>query len=229
MKSQNQTGAAASTAPLISSSAGLGVLGIGVVVLAGWGLGIEVLKRVVPGWAVMRPNTALAFVLCGGALWLLRGKGAGPVKRAIANGAALAAAVLGALTLAQYLSGVGFGIDEMLFKIAPETNVRFPGRMPPAVALNFVLLGTALLILDRGLDQWVLGLALAAGLSAFLAFAGYLYGAEFFYGLGSTAAMAIHTSIAFLWLSAGVAVACLHHGLNGVPFFAGIIRDITER
>lgn len=229
MKSQNQTAAAATTAPLISSSAGLGVLGIGVVVLAGWGLGIEVLKRVVPGWAVMNPNTALAFMLCGGALWLLRGKGARPVKRAIANVAALAAAVLGALTLAQYLSGGGFGIDEMLFKIAPEANVRFPGRMPPAVALNFVLLGTALLIVDRGLAQWVLALALAAGLSAFLAFAGHLYGAVFFYGLGSTAAMAIHTSIAFLLLSAGVAAACLHNGLNAVIGNSSTARIIVRR
>jgi PAS domain S-box-containing protein len=229
MKSQNQTVAAATTAPLISSSAGLGVAGIGLVVLAGWGLGIELLKRVVPGWAVMTPNSALAFVLCGTALWLLRGKGPGLVKRALAYTAALAALILGALTLTQYLSGIGFGLDEMLFKVAPEPNLRFPGRMPPAVALNFVMLGAALLILNRGLAQWVLALALAAGLSAFLAFAGSLYDTGFFYGLGNPAGMAIHTSIAFFLLTAGVAAGCLQNGLKAVIGHRSMARILVRR
>lgn len=197
----------------MASAAGLGVMAIGALVLAGWAMGNETIKSVVPGWAVMKPNTALAFVLAGGALCLLRGKDQSPVKKAAAALGAIVVMAIGALTLAEYVSRARFGIDELLFREVPAENLWFPGRMAPASALNFVMLGTALLLLDRGRVQWVLVLALAAGLSASLALAGYLYGAEFLYGLGGTTEMAMHTSVAFLLLSAGVAVACVDEGL----------------
>ena len=48
------------------------VLLIPCVVLAGWTFDIEPLKRVVPGLVAMNPATALAFILAGTSLWLLR-------------------------------------------------------------------------------------------------------------------------------------------------------------
>jgi PAS domain S-box-containing protein len=212
MRAQSHT-PAASSACGIASAAGLAVMVIGALVLFGWALGNETIKSVVPGWAVMKPNTALAFVLAGGALCLLRGKGQGTAKRAAASVGAIMVVVIGLLTLAEYLSHFECGIDEWLFRETPAENLWFPGRMAPASALNFVMLGTALLLLDRGRVQWVLALALAAGLTASLALAGYLYGVEFLYGLGGTTEMAFHTALAFLLLAVGVAVACVDEGL----------------
>ena len=41
----------------------------GCVVLAGWGLHVELFKSVVPGLVAMNPVTALAFILLGFSLW----------------------------------------------------------------------------------------------------------------------------------------------------------------
>src|SRR5262249_18261053 len=47
------------------------VIVIGGLVVAGWGLGIETLKSVVPGMTAMNPGgTAFAFLLAGVALWV---------------------------------------------------------------------------------------------------------------------------------------------------------------
>ena len=44
---------------------------IGVTVLIGWAIGSAALKGVLPNLVPMNPVTAVAFVLCGGALWLI--------------------------------------------------------------------------------------------------------------------------------------------------------------
>src|SRR5882757_3271748 len=51
-------------------AAGFLVLLTGLAVLLGWALDLAALTRVVPGWAAMRANAALAFALLGAALSL---------------------------------------------------------------------------------------------------------------------------------------------------------------
>ena len=56
----------------LSTAAAFVVTTIGTAVLVGWTLDIELLKRLAPGLPVMNPPTAVAFVLCGFSLALLR-------------------------------------------------------------------------------------------------------------------------------------------------------------
>ncbi|MEO7099393.1 MAG: PAS domain S-box protein [Luteolibacter sp.] len=219
----------ASSERWIASAAGLGTAGIGAAALVGWAMGIEVLKRVVPWGVAMRPNTALAFVFAGAALWLLERRQRGAANRALATGGALAVLVIGLLSLIDYLLGMRSGIDEWLFKFPQEEALPYPARMVPATALNFTLLGPALLLVKRGHVQLVMAVALVAGLSALLALAGHLYGAELPLGMGGTVAMAIHTAAAFLILSTGVAAASLDERLLAILHNNSSARVLMRR
>jgi PAS domain S-box-containing protein len=136
------------------SVASLFSVAVGLSGLVGWTLGIAVLKSVIPGQVIIKPNAAVALVLCGCALWLLRSQdGRPPRKLRKRAGQALASvvALLGLLSLSEHLVGWDLGIDQLLFL---DTNpfeafgsVR-PGLMAPVTALDFVLIGLALLWLD---------------------------------------------------------------------------------
>ena len=141
---------------------------VGCVVLVGWMFDITILKSILPTWVTMRANAAIAFVLSGVSLRLLRTEQASQQRRRIAQVCAGIVALMGLLTLSEYLFGWNLGIDQLLFK-EPVAAVATspPGRMAPNTALNFCLLGVALLFLsvDTRHSQWPVQLiTLAAAL-----------------------------------------------------------------
>ncbi|MGH8631088.1 MAG: PAS domain S-box protein, partial [Burkholderiales bacterium] len=195
----------------------------GVVVLLGWALDVAALKSILPGLASMKANTALAFVLCGAALWLLAAPDGvpTPVRNSrgagnwIARGCAAAAGLLGMLSLGEHLFSWDFGIDQLLFQDRAQGS-SYPGRMAPATAANFVLLAAALLLADRGARGWrwpAQWLVLAVALSSFVAVLGYAYGVEALYGVAAYGSMALHTALTFLVLCAGLMCARPDRGL----------------
>ena len=52
--------------------------------------------------------------------------------------AALVCAVAG-LTLAEYVTGGNFGLDQLLFRDAGDAHTMYPGRMAQATAFGFLL------------------------------------------------------------------------------------------
>lgn len=129
-------------------------IAVGVLGLIGWTLDIAALKSVFPGHTAIKPNAALALVLCGGSLWLLRSDDARP-SRAIRKlgGRVLASvvALLGLLNLLEHLLSWDLGIDRFLFlDTMPREALGSgrPGLMAPIIAFDFLLLGLALLWLD---------------------------------------------------------------------------------
>ena len=206
-----------------SRAAGLIAALAGILVLAGWLFGIDFLKTIVPSGYPMRANAAGCFILCGTALWLI-----GPASRGAARGIGQACAVLAALiglaTLAGYLFGIDLGIDQLLFLEAPGPGVAHPGRMPHPAAVNFVLLGCALALLDtetrRGRRPAKL-LALPAGLIAFLVTFDYVLDLK-----GSATDMALHGALLFGLLSLGVLLARPEKGVAAVlvsPRLGGVV------
>ena len=156
--------------------------------LAGWVFDVTLLKTVVPGWTAMVPNTALCFILSGTALFW-GGRAAVPPAGAVA--------LIGYLTVAEYLFGVDLAIDRLL---------PFPDalRMAPTTAASFSLLGTACLTLERQPSR-AQALAFAAMLIALLGGLGYLLRAEQVFEVGGLyTTMAIHTAFTMLVLGAGV-------------------------
>jgi len=86
----------------------------------------------------MQYNTALGFVFCGAALL---GLALGRPRVGVA--AAGIAAVIGSLTLVEYIGQVDLGIDELFMEHEVTVKTSNPGRMAPNTALCFVLIGLA--------------------------------------------------------------------------------------
>ncbi len=216
-----------------SYAASVTVTLIGCVVLLGWIFDIAILKSVLPGLGTMKFNTALCFVLGGSSLWLWhQGRATGshkqqlrPVKplplnlnsHRLAQGFAILVILISLLTLIQYGFGVNLGIDQLLFQ--QKTGIignEAPGRMAPNTALDFLLLGSGLLLLTKKVYRPAQSFGIIAFLVAFLGLLGYLYGFSSFYKVGSYTTMALHTAIAFILLAAGLLSARPDRGLMSV-------------
>ncbi|NEO25830.1 MAG: PAS domain-containing sensor histidine kinase [Kamptonema sp. SIO4C4] len=194
----------------VSKRAAIAVFWIGCIVLVGWLFDISLLKSVLPGLVTMKANTALGFVLGGLSLWAIHQK---PTQRnrCIALSSAILVLLVGLLTTLQYGFDVDFGIDQLLFKeSADAVATASPGRMALNTALDFFILGSALLLLAIPRPNYLPahGLTIVGFLMAYLGFLGYVYGNAYFYQYGSAfTAMALHTAIAFVLLCIGIICA----------------------
>jgi hypothetical protein len=130
------------------AASGITIL-VGVLVLVGWFFDIPTLKSIIPGLATMKANTALSFILAGIALWIARHHPFTQGARRGAQVCALLVAVIGGLTLLEYLVGGDLGIDQLLFPdLLPDSVMAPPGRMALTTAFNFLLLGVVLMLLN---------------------------------------------------------------------------------
>lgn len=203
--------------PLRSISRGAGVAAslVGCLVLVGWVLDVGALKSVLPDSVAMKVNTALGFLLSGLSLFILSAEPADQLWRRIGQGCAVVVALIGLLTLSEYLLRWDLGIDQLLItERSGAVGTAHPGRMAAPTAQNFLMIGLALLLLTtpRGFGAVQL-LTLAAGFIGLLNFIGYAYGVSSLYGIASHTNMAVHTAVTFMVLSAGILFSRPGHGL----------------
>ncbi len=183
------------------------------VVMAGWVAGYETLKRILPQFATMKFNAALAFLLAAKALW----RRDRPQWRVTLG---LLVALLGALSLTESLTGFDFGMDQFIFRDLTASTGTVPGRMSPITALCFMACGAGLALLHH---RWgkshvatatlALGVALAAGIALF----GYLFGMAQLYTVPGSSPVALHTAAAFFILASGMACAAWDKRLAPPP------------
>ena len=166
---------------------------IGVVVLIGWSLDVEALKRFIPGLTAMNPATAVGFICSGCALGLIATQPDLALARRLAIALAAVTALLGAARVLAIAGLYDAGVDRLLDNSELLTaDFGRANQMAPNTAVNFLLLGAALMIIDRPLRRfrWPAQLlALSAAMTALLALMGYAYGLRSFYGIGSQIAM----------------------------------------
>lgn len=177
---------------------------LGMVVLLGWYTHNATLIQVSPTFVPMQYNTALGFLVCGmGVLLAVRAN----AKGALAFGAL--AAMIGGLTLIEYVFGVDLGIDQLLMEHYVTVATSNPGRMAPNTALCFSLTGIALLLSAnaQASQRSVVAISVLGSLTfglGVIAFAGYAMGLETAYGWGHLTRMAVHTSAGFIVLGVGL-------------------------
>jgi two-component system cell cycle sensor histidine kinase/response regulator CckA len=200
--------------------AGLCVAALGVISLAMWLLELGVLTNLQLGPASMQTDTAIGFVSLGLALWFSQALDAQRRRwRLILAGLAV---VLGLTALVEYGFAVERGIEQL--PRDPRSPL-FPGGMSIIAAVHFVLLGAALLLLDRRAggvrprpSEW---LALLVGLSSLLALVGYAYGVRALYATPPLNSMALHTTLAFVACVVGILCARPRSGLMGIATASG--------
>ncbi|HOJ20947.1 MAG TPA: PAS domain S-box protein [Armatimonadota bacterium] len=198
---------------------GLTAAGIGVLTLAGWLLGSPALTSVVPEAGATKANTSVSLFLIGVSLWLLSDPGHHRVPRGVGKLLALTAASVGAVTLGEYFFGWDLGIDQLLFREPPGAPLTsHPGRMAPITALSLLLLGVALLLLNRqtrirALAPW---LALVTIIAAIFALATHAFIAGEVFQAESYTVVALPTAIAIFLLAVGVLLAQPEHRLVAI-------------
>lgn len=196
---------------------------IGLMALAGWMWDIDQFKRVYPGLISMNPLTAVLFTVAGVSLWLQRHPGPAhdrPLSRRIARIGAAFIFVVALIKLGSDLGAWGTRVDQILFahKLAHDQPTR-PNQMAPNAAFNFVLLGTALLLMDvrprqrRWSPEYF---TLVILLTSLLALMGYAYRIPTLYEVGAFVPMALHTAVLFQLLALGILFARPHRGLMAV-------------
>jgi two-component system, sporulation sensor kinase E len=185
-------------------------MGTGAIVMLGWILDIPVFKEIIPGFVSMVFNTALCFVLFGGALLLTQypiGKYQIPFFFTIS----LIATLIGSITLLQFLFHFDTGLDQLF--VADKEKISkahlFSGRMAFNAAICVSLFGLGLVMLaiktrlSNLLAQYLFHVVMI--LSA-IALIGYMYGVSLFYSLFYVSSMATHTAILFFILSLGASL-----------------------
>ncbi len=186
----------------------LGLLG-----LAGWHAHVTTLIQVAPGHAAMQYNTAICFILAGLSLgmWIKNG------NRLLTGCGSVIVALVGALTLGEYVLGVSIGIDQFLYRPSfvvqhdLAAQMRHPGRMAPLSALCFFFLGLAMLALAGRTRPW--RLAVAGTLASLVislgvvALVGYVCGLQGAYGWGQMTQVAVHSAAGFVVLGTGLLLA----------------------
>ena len=185
---------------------------VGALALLGWAIDYRLFAGAYIDEIPMAPNTAVKFMALGICLaaWSIR-----PSSRIIiwlGRAVVVIVAVFSFLTLIQYVLGVDWGTDRLLFR-TEQTIDQIPlGRPSPIAALAFLAAGASfmLMLLPLRGKEWqqnlVSSLAVAILTLSFVLAVGYLYGTPLLYG-GAFIPVALSTSLAFLSLSMGLVLA----------------------
>lgn len=208
------------TSILVIRITGALTIAMGIAVLAGWALDVQGLKSVFPRLNTMKPNTAAGFMLSGVSLSMLATTPGGKIAKWLSHIAAWLVILFGMLTFAQYIFDTNLGIDNLLFQVPPGASYsdQNPARMTPQAALIFSIFNGCILLIWRQKSlAFTQYLALATTLVPLLTMLGYLFGIHALPWLGAYKPTALHTTVGFLILSAGILAASSNVGIFATP------------
>lgn len=172
--------------------------------LVGWLFNIPLLTSAVPEYVTMKFNTALCFLLSGVALVYLSKT---RKNDKIANISSVLVVLTGLLTLGEHLLRWNLGLDQ-LFWLDKITTTSHPGRMSLATSVNFILIGSGLVLLSlRKFERTIQIIAVTVAFLSLLSITVNDYENEYANILPFFTTMALHTALLFILLSLGLAYA----------------------
>lgn len=184
---------------------------VGASIVLGWVFDVPILRSFFPHQVEAKVNGGLCLAALGLGLMLKSGVRSEQWRGARAGAAALGGFVmiLGVVTIAEYVAGRGFGIDNAIFEESPHAVATVhPGRMALPAAINFTLLGLALILMDvrrpRAVVAWLT--LPTAGVSA-VVFFGQLYALPKLAAMGSFTPVPAPVGMTLLLLGLGMLFA----------------------
>lgn len=183
------------------------VFAIGFMVLAGWMLNIELLKRLSSDTVAGNPLSAICFLMCAVSLWKQQSE-EDKSQLKLAKRLALVVVSIGFVKFVSVLFGFDFFLDTILFRSSSWEPLRNDlNRMAPNTAFCFMLAGSALYWLD---DEILNGrrpsqyFSIVIMFVAMLSLYGYVYGVKYLYGVSHYLPMSVISAISFLLLSLAI-------------------------
>jgi PAS domain S-box-containing protein len=157
----------------------------------------------------MKFNTALSILSLSFSLWFLQDDPQDTSKLRLNTGYffAFIALSVGVLTLAQYIFGYNFGIDELFVADFANAESRlYPGRMSPIANVCFVFMGAGLLLINVGNHSKVHISSLfivPVFFISILVIIGYVYSERSLYQVGSFIRISWQTALCCQLLTIG--------------------------
>ncbi len=207
------------------------VIGVGLLVIAGWFFDWPLIKSLSPRFVSMKFNTALCFLFSGLAVFIFSFS-----KEKYNKYARLLAgltSIIGVLTLLEYSFQINFGIDQMFVREAEGAVDTFsPGRMAFNTAVGFLLVGISLIIID--LRAWFATVAsqlisLVVTFISMFSTLGYVLSIPELFRFPGFSGMALHTSVLFFTVSLGTLFLYPHKGVLSVIFMKNLGGYMSRR
>lgn len=208
------------------------VMTVGLTVVIAWIANVPILMSFIPGLPAMKVNTAVGIAILGYLLFRsyeVKVSAKPKSRRTLILLGAIFIILLGGTTLIEYAFKIDFGIDQVLL---PDREIsQYPGRMSSITAINFVLLGFAILtfnFLFSKIRLWQALLLFAMTFSA-AALLGVIYTRGISGNLAPFSTVAIHTSLMMLATSLGFFLLAPTVGITYYFFNPNIVGAVVRR
>lgn len=184
-------------------------------VMTGWILHIETLKRIAPGLTSMNPLTAIALGLAACAMWCLKDGPASGHRRQLVLACGSLVLLIGLTRLSDVFLGTTICPDQALFRSQLAIGQAFPSHIAPNAAVCFSLMGLGLLGFDRRWPRLLHPqlLLLPVLVLVWTAIVGYAYNSSGFYQYRQFIPMALHTAACFILLALAMILSRPAEGL----------------
>lgn len=185
---------------------------IGLLVVFGWIMDIQVVKSILPQWIPMRFITAVTFIFGGVSLYYIAetiNKDEGVASAAVPLMSIIILAIMSVFLVAIF-SGFKTGLDEFFIKETPsETNAFPPGFPSTGVIVSFIILGIAGIATAFGVENIKKYLRLSGQIMATIGsvgIIGYVIGSDMLtYNIpGYSATIAFHAAVLIVLLGCGL-------------------------
>lgn len=187
---------------IISVSAAFITMLIGTIVIISWFTDNDFLSMIIPGQLKMKFNGALGFVFSSIVLLLYLLQEKNKMRTSVSVLLSVIISLIGLLTLIEYIFGFNLGIDELFVRDELRTTaIYYAGRMSPISAINFLLIGVGLLLLNKEKTAayqffYLFGIAFISLLM--------LIGFNFISDIPTFIRLTIHVAVGFITLSAAI-------------------------